>query len=118
MSRHSERRLILPSSLTIEGEQWSFYKEGTEPRRLRPKRPLLAEGDVGRTLYTRRAVLLADGLLPDEQEEIFWHEALHILLKDDQWLGRKLEEHTVELLDGPLARLARQLRYTEGKGGK
>jgi hypothetical protein len=108
-----EPRLVIPDAVVIEGEIWRVYRERDAPRRLRGKRALLAEGDAGRCSPRQRAIILADGLADDLLEETLVHELLHALLAQagDEHLGPALEEHVVELLDGPLMRLLRRLKY-------
>jgi hypothetical protein len=107
------RRLNIPSAILIEGEAWKVYRECAAPRALRLKRPMLAAGCKGLTKPRERVIVLADGLADDDVEETFVHELLHALLCEDGMLGPDLEEYLVELLDGPLTRLLRHLRYTE-----
>jgi hypothetical protein len=73
---------------------------------------------MGECSYNTRTIRLAAELTPAEAEETFVHELLHALLSvtGDEMLGPALEEHVVELLDGPLLRLIRGLVFKEGWG--
>ncbi len=107
------RRLVIPAEIEIEGERWRILRERDAPKRHRLKSPMLAAGVKGRTLFKPRVIVIADGLADDDVEETLVHELLHALLAQDDMLGAALEEHVVELLDGPLTRLLRRLIYLE-----
>lgn len=104
------RRLVIPKSFSINGLEWHVFTDKTAPRDLKDK--LRAE-DLGVCVYSARAIILASWQTEDEMEETFFHEVLHVLLEDDEWLGSELEHHVIQTIEAPLTRLMRQLVYKE-----